>query len=783
MTSSFELGRERQLLEWRPHFLSDAMRARRHEDLALEAVLHPAGGHPARSLDFSQDGGGISWEWQHWQRVETGLRGANGNQVALTRRRGESARINWRDLPLCHAIELTPYGEGDAAGVTVSVERPTLLQGELIEFDGNSRRVRVRLHNHAHPQGVFVQLLTPTLNEVLRDKSFRFNQSGFVDVPADWGYVAIVRRLGARRYLLDYRAVKEGGTCSEVADAAVKQSILRALNAWPPAEPLQAWLEQWPDRSRSGLGRLYEQALASLPSAAAAAQALRYTPTGLLRLLVLKRLGFTPWPSADQGIQQLNVGTFEEALATVDPRLAAALLKLDGPEEKAWALSQAAAGRAAPEVFEEVFEWAGGHGVSALETALALTELRKEVNALRQALRPESGPYRPVSELLAEIENAPFRNAEPHRLRERAEELRRLVRKGEGRPVGPEDPEPALRRQHQEWLDVRGRMLSWRRRLARLLRHCEVGGWNLPDAAPSPEDLAARLKRLAVPDVRPRAEPKASSGNEVKLSAGELLAALSNEPRGDLRELAARRLPHVVDNAALWGALHEEVGAALKLTRHYPWFAEAFGVVAVEQADLGRAARAAQNFLQTVEQAEEFARSWALRSEGFRQHAAADATATRKMLTAPDDPWRAAAYRLYAELRESLSAAEAVREVEWLADQSAAPLEVSADGRKTLNSWWEYLRKLDEELLKLETIRDRVLTEAEHLLPRLGRCLDAWRRQPPGSRPKFYTELRRMYERCYVPPGEVSPKDFMEAVDFLAKNCRGWDELCVNVTT
>lgn len=392
-----EIGRDGRGLLWRPHLLTDAMEACGADALAREPVLLKRGDPAITPFKVSSDGEGLSWKWGQWKKLQI----AGGRGDARTYLAAQRPSVKWADLPPGDTFELTFYAADDEARGVVMVEMPrTVAFGRDVKFVQRGRDVVVNLLNRVERgERVHVEVLEPgqTLNAALGQGAIRRGVITFrpgetaVRLPlTPFTIIAAVRHLGGRRELLGYVSYNGSDPVVEPnLSLAMDAKLLEKVRGWvgegkgapqPQESEYQPtpeeWPDNWPQTSRARLARLAEQAVARLGlSAAEAGRLLCNHPAGLARLVVLAVCGYKH-PSAEQGVRGLDEGSFQAALGSLTPHLAAALPSLASPDEKSWAVRHAHS-----PCLEGAAAWVGGQGVPALRRALHLLEIRADAVA------------------------------------------------------------------------------------------------------------------------------------------------------------------------------------------------------------------------------------------------------------------------------------------------------------------------------------------------------------------------------------------------------------------
>jgi hypothetical protein len=391
-----EISQDGCAVLWQPHLLTDVMRARATDDLALEPVLLPPGDAATAPFKVANSGSALSWQWGDWKAVE--LVAVQAGEASRARKvlPPQPPLVEWRDLPSCDAVEMTFYDAGDTRGVVKVEASRVAVFGREVEFtQPRGGIVGVRLLDSVKGDGTQVERLIPSQEEGFRFRrasSFRPGEN-FLRVPvADlgWGILAVVRRRRGRLLLLAY--VHYDGEKNRVSLPDVSSRLgaaeLQRLRRWfgedtrggrergPEELTLEDWLDNWPGGARGRFERLVSHARARLGlDAEGAGRLLRACPTGLARYLALTLCGHVA-RNAEQDIRRLDEGSFQAALGALSPRLAAALAELSVPEEKGWAVAHSHS-----PCLSDAVAWAGGQGTGALGRALHLFEKRGEAAA------------------------------------------------------------------------------------------------------------------------------------------------------------------------------------------------------------------------------------------------------------------------------------------------------------------------------------------------------------------------------------------------------------------
>jgi hypothetical protein len=792
MKSFIELGKGEQVIEWREHLLSDAMKARGLDGLAIEPELHPKEAFAASMLDYRSDGEGISWAWQrdkgqenkgpeHWDHVY--IEASDAKIPNLVRRVGKTPHVTWREVNYCEYLELTPYLKTGVAGVTFRVERPLTVAAEEIVFNKplQGDPVRIELPNYTSTSDVIVQLFRQnTDHEFIREgRPITFNEDGLAIVPYSHlsdlrvGVIAVIRRGRQRQLLLGYRAywiykkgdrrLGNGFDDDEWSRISLAVENREAKKAQADHGGVDAWLEQWPTQSQKYLRELYQHAHQQMP-VSAAAQTLRNNPTGLLRSIVLGLYNFSAAGWGDQRIRQLDDGTFEEALARLSPTLPSLLQSSSSPAAKEWVMNYANHPRVS-----DIVKWAAGGGVAALDMALALIDVREATISLKSQLRPDSAEGQEVAKLLTKIELAPREPGEssPEQLRLRLGEIMRRVQQDEQRPIDAEGEAPATNKRYDDWSKSREKTSRWRRELAQVINYCESGKLELPDKTPTAENLELRLQQIEKPSAPSLQRVEDARSEELKRLVHKLLDRAEDEAREALRHLASTQLQRVVlPYAAVWGPLHLNINKAHALSSAYPWFAAHCGLKK-GQGKVAEQAQAAECFLQLVTAAESFAGTWEIKSQDLKR-LTPDRSELVRILSTPDHPWVTSAYKRCSEWYNLLLHSSFIQDVHLPASMTPPPQALSP---QSLRAWWEWLHNLDNIMSRLEWGKKRfesyVKNLKEDLLPQLKEYIAGWRKYAPDKRPPYFKDLAELYEKCFGQDGAVTPANLSALLNSL----------------
>jgi hypothetical protein len=391
MTSSLiEIGRNRQVILWQPHLLSDVLRAQRTSVLMDEPVLRPPGDAAVLPFKVTADEKRLAWSWGEWKSLEITTFHERSKGDVLKYFPSQQPEVEWRTLPACDAVELAFYDAGDQLCGEVKVGAPSVNTfGRNVSFSQPYRRaVAVKLLNNLDSANVFIELWEPGMTPARRRESFPFEKkrTDILVLIERWaGIIAVVKRQTGRPQLLGYVNYNGERLMTPNLHSALGSAELLNIRRWigedsahsqrreQEALTLDEWLDNWPQTTRSNLHYLAEQAHARLGmSPASVERMLRAAPAGLSRYLSLSLCGYKA-PSPEQSIRRLNEDSFETSLGALLPRLATTLATLVSPEEKDWAVKHANS-----PWLEAASAWGGGEGTGGLNRALHLLEKRAE---------------------------------------------------------------------------------------------------------------------------------------------------------------------------------------------------------------------------------------------------------------------------------------------------------------------------------------------------------------------------------------------------------------------
>lgn len=783
MKSFLEIGPDGYVIEWREHPLTEAVLARASAGLDMEPVLHPPGSFTELQLTPKETQHKVCWTWGgRWARVDLRPLGLSGPPMKVTRDQRDAPSVGWDELSFCDAVELTPYDAQGNAGATVRRERPLVLTSQDIEYERvGSSKLRLRLRGRGPWQNLGVRLRWTGGH---RTPPQRFNQDGIVDIPLRVQYrddsfrgtIVVVHLRGEGERLVHCFGwlSKESREVSEEHRNEIRQEIEGGNLAAGPSAPaeLYGWLDQWPQKSRGRLQRVYEEAAHRFGSDAAASH-LRLSLAGLFRTVLLCNCGLEPEAALDQLIGHLNVGQWEEALGRISPQLPEALRAAPAAAEKLWVVANAQAAG-----LKEAVQWAGHHGVTALGRALDLVDLRRRAIELEALLRPDSDEGRDISQFVQEIEDAPIRVTPVEPLHERFAKIEQEVRRQETCHQDPDGPPPPSREAYMRWLTKCRLRQHWRLQLARVLTYSERGEWAAHEPARdrpefTVEELMWRLGRVEEPNVRSLTGRLPAVTDEVQAVGqciNQLLQESENETSETLRALAQRQLTYaILPNATVWAPLYHELRRVEEQARQFTWFAACAGVNG-HATGLNARVAAAQKFIDLVEALEARLAAWA----GGRLAQAAGGL--RAVLSAPTHPLVAETYARAKELKGLLSPTEYADDISLPESVPAPP---SAPSVEQLGEWWGALHDLEASLALLESRMARFAADAHTFREQFGaKIIDLiahWRSHPPEGRPDYYDELRRLHALC-SPPAQVRAEHLRALADLLDAHPRWRDD-------
>lgn len=777
MSYFLEIGPGREVIEWRPHLLSEVM-ADYAPALMLEPVRHPESDFAGLHLGSTADYKGVSWNWARqggaWRMVKARPLDTPEPCPPLTKRPPELGRFKWDDLAFCGAVELTPFDEAGQEGVTEKLACPfRLTPADVVCESPDPGWLTVRLLTYMRPKDLRVRLLklSGAVHEPLAE-SYGFNDRGLSRIrirETFKGTVAVVHLRGGAERLMYYVGWPGGERDltsrfhpnGEPFDAQEWEELRKCVEGNAPNDAtatgqFRQWLEAWPGRSRAQLEEIYEEARRSILHVDEAARALRETPTGLFRTLVLYRGEYQFNRPLGELMRQLDDGTMDEALEGLAPKFASLLSEVYTAAEKRWVIRHAGH----PKVAEAV-AWMGGHGTAALGNALDLIGVRDSVEERKEKLRRDTPQRQEAEEILKKINDAPLEEGSVDELQQKVEEFAQAIEVEEGREVNPDEPAPFTVNEYRRWVVKRRLMLEWRAGLLRVIIYCESGLWHtlagLAEVLPTADELGRRLEHLRPPrqmSVLPPLRMVEDRTTELASSARALIEQQGNEPSVLLRQTASRRLQAaVLDRPGDWALMHEQVRRADAQAAQYPWFAEAAGLLgsglAFERIE------AAQQFLDMLEALEQRAAAWT------NSLLAGSEAELKALLADPNHPVIEAALKRARELHDFLRPTEHVKSL----PPPERPTPPARPTRTTLQTWWDGLSRLDSMLRQLAAGRRRFEEDVKqfqkNLQAKVTRRRDYWDARAPAERPEYYANLVRLSERCAGPADGVRPEDLL----------------------
>ncbi len=409
MNPLIEIGINSQTILWQPHLLTDVMKARQLDELALEPRLNPAGTPGPALFKVESKESAIKWAWGQWKRVEIRAEQGNGLSAPQSYAPPQRPTVKWNQLLASRAVELTFYGADGVAAGCVRIEVPdTTAFGRDVEF-GQPRggAIVVRLLNTNDSTGLSVERLRLWERGEFRLKGTPIfflpgELHARVPVPSDFfGIIAVIRNRHQRRSLIGYTHYDGAKTVQPNLIQPIDAEEFKTIRRWIEGDTrsnqqrlqqdmtADEWFNLWPLNSRKRLRHLSGQARRRFNlTVDAADKMLRAYPTGLLRYLALVHCGYES-SRPENVIRQLNDGSFQSALSATLPHLGGALARLTSPEEKIWSVRHAHN----PNLIETAM-WAANQGVAALERALHLMDKRAEAQASWEARQLA---FRPVS--------------------------------------------------------------------------------------------------------------------------------------------------------------------------------------------------------------------------------------------------------------------------------------------------------------------------------------------------------------------------------------------------
>jgi hypothetical protein len=386
MPHSVDINKDQSLV-WLPHLLTDVMRSKQWNDLALEPVLNAAEAGEARIM-FESSHAALTWEWGKWRQVEISVNHLDESTVIRTYVASQPAEARWQHLPVVSEVEIA-FHDDNGTTARAKVQVPELTNfGREVEFEQKIRgKVRVRLSTPAIGARVVVELLRLSQQGTfkLRGEPIPFPSGKtqiYVQVPEGFfGIIAVVAKRASSTQLIAAADYHDDG---EIVPQLIINSRLRSVieghyrvtqSSLVPT--IEEWIRSWPSDSQHRLSILHDHAQQHFHARTISGSDdfLRTYPTGLLRYLTLIECGFE-FSDPLKLIGQLNNNSFQRALNSAMPSLGAAVAALSTPAERIWAIQNAHNRN----LLEAVHE-AGNDGLAALARALHLADKRAEAIA------------------------------------------------------------------------------------------------------------------------------------------------------------------------------------------------------------------------------------------------------------------------------------------------------------------------------------------------------------------------------------------------------------------
>lgn len=393
-----DVGKDRHVILWQRHLLTDVLMARGASVPTCEPVLCPPEDPAAAMFKVLADERRVAWDWGAWKSLEITAINDGQRYAPLKFFPPQLPEVGWDGLPACDAAELAFYDAGNQHQPcgAVKVGAPGLSNfGRDVSFQQpHHHAVVVKLSNKIDGANAVVRMLEPSMTVPGRGQTARTrNVIGFARGTTElrlnidrWaGIIAVVNLRPGHPRLLGYVNYNGERMMKPNLYSALGAAELRNVRRWvgEAAEDgawrkrqevtLEEWLDDWPERTKADLGEIARQARVRLNmNPLSVARLLPACPAGLSRYLALSLYGYTA-QSPEQSIRRLNEGSFEAALGTLLPRLSSTLTILASPEEQGWAI-----GHANNPWLEAAAEWAAGEGEGGLSRALHLLEKRAE---------------------------------------------------------------------------------------------------------------------------------------------------------------------------------------------------------------------------------------------------------------------------------------------------------------------------------------------------------------------------------------------------------------------
>lgn len=383
----FEVGINNQTLLWQPHFLSKLCE-RETDSLIDEPTLNPTNAKTPFEIAREK---GISWRWSGWQKAKLKLFDADNNIRLKPLDTADADEIRFADCSNAAQIELKLE---DAQGNTSAIKMllPIVMRIGAVEIlkDQRKNSVVIRVTGKTKVNDLQIEKLLPrspfyrngifTLPEKEQQISLRLKEVGIrmfepfflvVSIPADEG-----------RKILRCVAIDDFGDL--IFEDDIPENELKRLRLWTEGtktaqkrkhQPtFNDWLDNWTKFSRDKFVKLKEMSENDLKIPKDDAENyLQNYPTGLLRCLMLKKLG-CDWVTGNlnRSLKTLNQGDFFNAIKTAEPVLSGVLDYLpNNAEIILWAVRNAR-----HPLLVDAVRNTGDRVIKGLERELHLLEMR-----------------------------------------------------------------------------------------------------------------------------------------------------------------------------------------------------------------------------------------------------------------------------------------------------------------------------------------------------------------------------------------------------------------------
>lgn len=383
----FEKGLNGKSLLWRSHLLSELFAT--GETLDMEPMIDPALDVDKTPFNIVPDRE-VSWQWDDWENAQLKLiYGHNGESEPLKHyNTHDESIIYFANLRKAVTYELTLYSPKQGTNA-VKFNLTADAFAASVEWMTAGDDLIVRIVDNIRIDGFRVETWRSSGGDLLRDESCFF-ENGRSEIVLRFRdpqtslykqrFVTVSKQIGDGWKLLRYGAMGIHGVFSGAQGVTAErlkrlQQLIEGEIPTPvrESEPPD-WLANWTNFSRRRFESLKALAEKTLQASASALERyLRNYPTGLVRYLILQRLG-CQWiqKNPSQYITRLNQDDFLTALKICAPDFKDLLDNLPKePAKRVWIIKNLSHLSLA-----EAVRRAGKNDFSALRRALHLLDVR-----------------------------------------------------------------------------------------------------------------------------------------------------------------------------------------------------------------------------------------------------------------------------------------------------------------------------------------------------------------------------------------------------------------------